>query len=219
MDQTIILGDCLDVLKTIEIQSIDTVITSPPYNIDIPYSSYKDRKPRDNYIQWLKDISIEIARVLKPNGSYFLNIGSTNVDPWISIDVISSLRDMFVLQNHIIWVKSISVGDDTVGHFKPINSKRFLNQNHESIFHLTLTGDVAIDRLAIGIPFKDKSNISRRNHAQDKRCAGIKPVWLLLELDRNHVQVFRKNLLLGFVLFLIWDRWHAMEIMKNTQVQ
>jgi site-specific DNA-methyltransferase (adenine-specific) len=77
-----------------------------------------------------------------------------------------------VLQNHITWIKSIATGKDSVGHYKPIGGQRFLNHNHEHIFHLTLTGNVKLDRLAIGVPFKDKSNIARRGHAQDARCRG-----------------------------------------------
>jgi site-specific DNA-methyltransferase (adenine-specific) len=53
-----------------------------------------------------------------------------------------------------------------------VGGKRFLHHNHEHIFHLTLTGSVALDRLAIGVPFKDKSNIARRGHARDLRCRG-----------------------------------------------
>jgi site-specific DNA-methyltransferase (adenine-specific) len=115
--------------------------------------------------------------VLKTNGSFFLNVGSTNSDPWIAHDVAATLRPLFVLQNHIIWVKSISIGTDTIGHFKPINSRRYLNQNHESVFHFTHSGEVPIDRLAIGVEFKDKSNLERRGHAQDRRCAGN--IWLV----------------------------------------
>ena len=72
---------------------------------------------------------------------------------------------MFVLQNHITWIKSIATADDSVGHFKPLAGTRFLNHNHEHVFHLTLDGAVKLDRLAIGVPFKDKSNIARRGHA------------------------------------------------------
>jgi site-specific DNA-methyltransferase (adenine-specific) len=77
-----------------------------------------------------------------------------------------------VLQNHIAWIKSIATRDDAVGHYKPVGGRRFLHHNHEHIFHLTLTGDVKLDRLAIGVPFKDKSNIARRGHARDLRCRG-----------------------------------------------
>jgi site-specific DNA-methyltransferase (adenine-specific) len=171
-DQTILIGDSLQWMAKMDADSTDIVITSPPYNIGINYHSYNDNQPRDQYLQWLGWIGAAVRRVLKPHGSFFLNIGSTNLDPWLSLDAASAFRDHFILQNHIVWVKSISIGPDTVGHFKPINSGRFLNQNHETIFHFTKTGRVPVDRLAIGVPFKDKSNIQRRNHTQDRRCAG-----------------------------------------------
>jgi site-specific DNA-methyltransferase (adenine-specific) len=79
---------------------------------------------------------------------------------------------LFVLQNHIVWIKSIATKGDAVGHFKPVGGQRFLHHNHEHLFHLTLSGDVKLDRLAIGVPFKDKSNIARRGHAKDLRCRG-----------------------------------------------
>ena len=173
----IIVGDCLTVLATLLPASVDVVATSPPYNIGVQYRSYDDRKPRDAYLQWMHDVGALIRPVLKPGGAFFLNVGSTNQDPWIMFDVANMLRGLFVMQNHIIWVKSISIGQDSVGHFKPITSRRYLNQNHESILHFTLDGEVPIDRLAVGVPFKDKTNISRRGHAQDRRCAGN--VWFI----------------------------------------
>ena len=168
----IIVGDCTTVLPTLAPASVDVVLTSPPYNVGTDYHSYDDRKPRDQYLQWMHDVGTLLRAVLKPAGSFFLNIGSTNQDPWLTFDVANALRPLFALQNHITWVKSISIGQDSVGHFKPINSRRFLNQNHEAILHFTHDGEVPIDRLAIGVPFKDKSNILRRGHAQDLRCAG-----------------------------------------------
>ena len=170
--QTVRLGDCLSGLGALESDLVDVVVTSPPYNIGVAYRSYDDRRPREAYLAWLSAIGAELKRVLRPDGSFFLNVGSTNHDPWLAYDVASAFRDSFVLQNHIVWVKSISIGDDTVGHFKPISSPRFLNQNHEAIFHFTRTGDVAVDRVAVGVPFKDKSNIARWGHKSDRRCAG-----------------------------------------------
>ena len=176
-DQEILVGDCLSVLKRLPAASVDVVVTSPPYNIGVAYRSYEDRLPRPAYLAWLAQVGRAIARVLKADGSFFLNIGGTNADPWIAMDVAAAFRADFVLQNHIAWVKSVSIGDDTVGHFKPINSPRYLNHNHEAVFHFTKTGAVALDRLAVGVPFKDKSNIARRGHAQDRRCAGN--VWFI----------------------------------------
>lgn len=153
--------------------SVDVVITSPPYNIGVAYQSYDDRRPRAEYLRWLTSVGEQLDRVMKFGGSFFLNVGGTGSDPWVVMDVANAFRDQFVLQNHIIWVKSVSIGDDTVGHFKPITSRRYLNNNHESVFHFTKCGDVHLDRLAVGVPYKDKSNIGRWNHATaDRRCAG-----------------------------------------------
>ena len=62
----------------------------------------------------------------------------------------------------------------TFGHFKPINSPRFLNDCHEYVFHFTKSGRVELNRLALGVPYQDKSNIARWRHTQgdDLRCRG-----------------------------------------------
>jgi site-specific DNA-methyltransferase (adenine-specific) len=105
------------------------------------------------------------------------------------MDAARAMGEAFVLQNHIVWVKSLSIGDDTVGHFKPINSARFLNHNHEAIFHFTKTGRVPVDRLAVGVPFKDKSNIARWGHPRDRRCGGN--VWFIpYETVKSRAQKF-----------------------------
>jgi len=175
--QRVVLGDCLPALAELPPESIDVCVTSPPYNIGVAYRTYRDRMPRAAYLDWLGEVGRAIHRALKPAGSFFLNVGSTGSDPWIAADAGRAMGEAFVLQNHIVWVKSLSIGGDTVGHFKPITSPRYLNHNHEAIFHFTKTGAVAVDRLAVGVPFKDKSNIARWGHARDRRCAGN--VWFI----------------------------------------
>ena len=175
--QTVLQGDCLKALQRLSASSVDVIVTSPPYNIGVAYKSYDDNRPRTAYLSWLKKVSKQLSRVLKPDGSFFLNVGSTNADPWVSMDVAGAFRKDFVLQNHITWAKSLSIREDSFGHFKPITSRRYLNQNHESIFHFTKTGAVPVDRLAVGVPFKDKTNIARWGHTADKRCGGN--VWFI----------------------------------------
>jgi site-specific DNA-methyltransferase (adenine-specific) len=175
--QRVVVADCLSGLVALPADSIDVCVTSPPYNIGVAYRTYRDRMPRAAYLDWLGKVGRAIHRVLKPDGSFFLNIGGTGGDPWIATDAGRAMGETFILQNHIIWVKSLSIGHDSVGHFKPINSPRYLNHNHEAIFHFTKTGAVAVDRLAVGVPFKDKSNIARWGHTRDRRCAGN--VWFM----------------------------------------
>jgi site-specific DNA-methyltransferase (adenine-specific) len=171
----IINGDCLQVMKELSSESIDLVVTSCPYNIGVEYNTYNDKKEDDDYLNWIKTISAEISRILKENGSYFLIVGGTNKDPCIPMRICAKLTEIFHLQNHIIWAKSVSIDHPVVsfGHFKPINSDRFLNNIHESIFHFTKNGAVKLDRLSIGVPFQDKSNIKRfKSNKADKRCRG-----------------------------------------------
>ena len=170
--QNIIEGDCIEILKTIKDNSIDIIITSPPYNIGIKYNQYKDTLKREEYLTWLNNVFKEIKRVLKYNGSFFLNIGASSIDPWIYMDVANIARKTFILQNDITWVKSISIGNKTDGHFKPINSERFMNNTNEHIFHFTKTGNIKIQREEIGVPYSDKSNIKRWNNKKDIRCRG-----------------------------------------------
>lgn len=168
------LNDCLIGIKScLKANSIDVVVTSPPYNIGIRYNAYMDLIPREDYLFRLKLVGKEINRVLKNDGSFFLNVGNRPKDQWIAWDVANTMRNDFTLQNTIYWIKSISIskqdvgiypnllGDVTVGHFKPINSNRFLNDCQEYIFHFTKKGHKALDKLSIGVPYQDKSNIRR----------------------------------------------------------
>jgi site-specific DNA-methyltransferase (adenine-specific) len=153
---------------------VDLVVTSPPYNLGIRYRKYSDRQDRQSYLNWCTTWAAQIRRVLKPGGSFFLNIGSAPSNPMLPHEIVFQLRDLFVLQNTIHWIKSIAIGDRTFGHFKPISSKRFLNDCHEYIFHFTIDGKIDIDRLALGVPYQDKSNIARWSHTggRDSRCRG-----------------------------------------------
>jgi site-specific DNA-methyltransferase (adenine-specific) len=171
-NHTLLQGDCLEVLPTLQAGAYDVIVTSPPYNLDLGYATYADTRTEQDYLDWMVRVCTELRRVLAPDGSFFLNISGANSRPWLPFELIVRLRPLFVLQNHITWIKSIVTPADSTGHYKPIGGKRFLNHNHEHIFHLTLDGNVQLDRLAIGVPFKDKSNIARRNHARDLRCRG-----------------------------------------------
>ena len=154
--------------------AVDLVVTSPPYNIGVRYGKYSDRQERQEYLGWSKEWAAQIQRVLEPGGSFFLNIGAAPSNPMLPHEIVFQLRDLFILQNTIHWIKSVAIDHRTFGHFKPISSKRFLNDCHEYIFHFTKTGRVEVDRLAIGVPYQDKSNISRWSHTRgsDQRCRG-----------------------------------------------
>ena len=178
--------DCLQGMRGfLDDKEVDVIVTSPPYNLGVHYNKYDDTIPREQYLDWMEEVAKECKRVLKDDGSFFLNIGHKPKDFWVPWEVAFRFRKHFVLQNVVIWVKSIAIqkedvgdypsikGDIAVGHYKPIMGKRFLHDCFEYIFHFTKNGDVKLDRLAIGVPYQDKSNIGRWKSAnQDLRCRG-----------------------------------------------
>lgn len=182
----IYIVDCLAGMnKFLDNEQIDVIVTSPPYNLGIKYGKYDDTISRKKYLSWMQNVAIESKRVLKNNGSLFLNMGYSAKEPWVAWEVAFKFREQFVLQNVIHWIKSIAIpkedvgnyqnilGDISVGHFKPINSNSFLNKCHEYIFHFSKKGDIALDKLATGVPYQDKSNIGRWKKAtKDLRDRG-----------------------------------------------
>jgi site-specific DNA-methyltransferase (adenine-specific) len=199
--------DCIMGMSRLGDESVDLVVTSPPYNLGIRYGKFSDNQDRQSYLNWCGEWAEQVRRALKSDGSFFLNIGSAPSNPMLPHEIVLQLHELFVLQNTFHWIKSIAIGTaeartsasdphlnplpgqgeadakrqvrvevavKTFGHFKPISSKRFLNDCHEYIFHFTKTGRVEIDRLAIGVPYQDKSNIARWSHTRgsDLRCRG-----------------------------------------------
>ena len=168
-------------MRSLPSGSVSAIVTSPPYNLGIRYRSYADTLPRGEYLDWTREWLNAARTALDANGSLFLNVGAKPTDPWTAIEVAQAARPLFVLQNTIHWVKSIAIDreisgasvDVAVGHYKPINSDRFVNDCHEFIFHFTPTGRTRLDRKAIGVPYQDPSNVTRwRAGAGNLRCRG-----------------------------------------------
>jgi site-specific DNA-methyltransferase (adenine-specific) len=205
-------GDCLRVLDSFDKGSVDAIVTSPPYNLGILYRSYDDTMPRERYLEWTAEWVKRAARVLTPEGSLFLNVGAKPTDPWTALDVAQAVRPHLQLQNTIHWIKSIAIekalagaranldDDLAVGHYKPINSRRFLHDCHEFVFHFTREGRTPLDRQAVGVRYQDQSNIGRwRTAASGVRCRGN--TWFIpyetiqsREKDRPHPATFPPRL-------------------------
>lgn len=206
------LGDCLEVLPALGPAALDVVITSPPYNLGIQYRSYDDGQPREDYLAWTGRWAAAVGQALAPEGSLFLNVGAKPTDPWTALDVAQAVRPHLTLQNLIHWVKSIAIereaagaraglADDlAVGHYKPINSPRFLNDCHEFVFHFTPGGRTPLDRLALGVKYQDPSNVARwQAGSGGKRCRGN--TWFVpyetiqnRDTDRPHPATFPPRL-------------------------
>lgn len=86
MQDTIIHGDCTDILPTLSDACIDSFISDPPYNIDYNYSTYQDSLEWDKYFEWQLDIIKQGSRLLKPSGSLlWLNYPESAAIMWAKI--------------------------------------------------------------------------------------------------------------------------------------
>ncbi len=206
---TVVNTDCLEGMAALPDGSVNVIVTSPPYNIGKAYTVYDDNRPRREFLAWLGAVFAECRRVLSEDGSFFLNVGGKPSDQWIPLDIVMEARQHFHLQNSIQWVKSIAIPCDSVGkacgieqdlavgHYKPVNSVRYLSSCQEYVFHLTKGGDTRLDKLAVGVEYQDKSNMRRWASGE----GGLRDrgnVWFIpyetIQSSRPHPTVFPDRL-------------------------
>lgn len=188
MELELICDDVMRGLERIPSESVDVVVTSPDYNLGVKYKASQKVKQLSDYLAWATTWGREVMRTLKPGGSFFLNIAGAPSRPLLPFQVLMAFSEFAILQNTFHWIKAISIKkpglfdakgrplDPTisVGHFKPLSTDRYVNDQHEYVFHFSKTGKARLDRKAIGVPYTDKSNINRWGHTEgaDVRCRG-----------------------------------------------
>jgi site-specific DNA-methyltransferase (adenine-specific) len=166
-------------MSELEDESIDVIITSPPYNRGKVYSSdggeiHNDKMEENEYLSFLTRIWNECYRVAKKNAVFFLNIGDSALDQGKSEKVAKSAEmASWIRVQDIIWVKSF-LGK---GHYTPSGGNRRLNNLWEHVYLFVKDKkEYKINPKAIGIPYADKSNIGRYSDT-DSRDPGN--VWLI----------------------------------------
>ena len=110
--------DCLLTIEKMDNNSIDCVITSPPYNMtkrkggyadkQTRYDEYQDWKSEEEYNMWTCNIFTEIDRVLVKNGTILYNFSYSIENPSLPFTMISSIiqNTNFMVADTIIWKKS-----------------------------------------------------------------------------------------------------------------
>lgn len=127
----IINDDCFEAIKNQPDNSVDLVITSPPYSDIVNYGKNVSTKKPDDYVDWLLPLFKEIYRVLKPSGSFILNINDKCENSYRSTyiyDLISrnNKETKLKLYDTYIWHKKNGIPNG--------GTKRFRNTT-EFIFH------------------------------------------------------------------------------------
>jgi DNA modification methylase len=127
-------GDSLEVLKQVPDESVDCVMTSPPYWGVREYDGESGlglEDSVDDFVDNLLAIIEEVKRVLKPEGSFWLNIGDTYQDkdlvgvPWRTALALKDRQD-WILRNDVVWNKVKG---------NPSAASDRLRVMHEYVFH------------------------------------------------------------------------------------
>src|SRR5690606_31947494 len=152
---TVILGDCGEVLKTFPDNSIDLIVTSPPY-ADSRKNTYGGIHP-DKYVEWFLPRSAELLRVLKPTGTFILNIKEKVVDGERHTYVLELILEMrkqgWLWTEEFIWHKKNSYPGKWSNRFRDawerclqFNKHKKFNMYQEAV--MVPIGDWAKTRLA-----------------------------------------------------------------------
>jgi DNA modification methylase len=130
----LILGDCLEVMKGMESESIDLIYLDPPFfsnrNYEVIWGdkgeirSFEDRWSGgiDHYIGWLKERVQEMHRLLKPTGSIYLHC-DWHADAYIRVYILDKIFGYNNFRSHIIWKR-----------YNPHQLSKGFDVNSDSIF-------------------------------------------------------------------------------------
>lgn len=164
-----LVGDCAELLKKIPNTSIDLVFTSPPY-ADQRKETYGGVAP-DKYVEWFLPISKELLRVVKPTGTFILNIKERVVKGERStyvMELILAMRDQgWFWTEEFIWHKKNSHPGKWSNRFRD-NWERLLQFNKDRKFKMfqdevrVPVGDWAKSRLK-NLSETDKRRDNARN--------------------------------------------------------
>jgi site-specific DNA-methyltransferase (adenine-specific) len=118
---TILSGDCTEVLSRLPAGSVDLAFADPPFNIGYEYDVYQDQKPHEHYLNFSRKWIAGIHRVLKDDGTFWLAIGDEYA---AELKLIAQNDAGFTCRSWVIWYYTFGV-----------NCKRKFNRSHAHLFH------------------------------------------------------------------------------------
>jgi DNA modification methylase len=119
--------DCLEGMKQLPDESINTIVTSPPYYKKLCYESNFNSYLQ--YIEFMEEVARESFRLLQKEGYFFLNFANDKDNPIKSYEVLFKfLKARFTLHDTIIWYRYNS---------QPCNTHRQLTPQFEFLFMMT----------------------------------------------------------------------------------
>lgn len=105
----VICGDTIEVMKKMPENSVHLIITSPPYNVGIPYENHNDLLPYKEYLEFLENTWLECYRILVQGGRICVNVPSVTADGEyqpLFCDVVNQMKKIgYIMRGDILWYK------------------------------------------------------------------------------------------------------------------
>lgn len=178
---TIHEGDCLEWLRGLPDESVDLIVSSPPYNIG---KEYESRRALKAYLEDQAKVLKECARVLNSTGSIFWQVGAySNNGSLIPLDVkfFPILEDLNLIpRNRIIWIRQHG-----------LHGKNKFSARHETLLWFTKSDEYKFFLDPIRVPQKYQNKKSwRGDNKGELTCnpLGKNPgdIWLFQNVKHNH---------------------------------
>ncbi|HRT68401.1 MAG TPA: DNA methyltransferase, partial [Bacteroidota bacterium] len=169
----LILGDCLEVMRQMESESIDLIYLDPPFfsnrNYEVIWGdkgevrSFEDRWAGgiDHYIAWLKERVMEMHRLLKPTGNILLHC-DYHSNAYIKVYILDKIFGRNNFRNEIIWCYN-----------GPSNLHTSFPNKHDTIYRYSKSEQATVfNKNDILIPYSEET-LKRRTYGETKK-RGIK---------------------------------------------
>lgn len=181
---SILLGDCANLLRSLPNESVDLVVSSPPYNIG---KEYESRKALEHYLDEQRSVLAECVRVLKPTGSIFWQVGTFSDKKngaLIPLDIkfFPILEGLgMVPRNRIIWARQHG-----------LHATKKFSGRHETILWFTKSDDDYVFSLdSIRVPQKYQGKTHYRGDKRGELSCnpdGKNPgdIWMFRNVKHNH---------------------------------
>lgn len=183
----LITEDFLKIANQIPAESIDLLITDPPYNQNLDYGSYyKDRKNKDEYFSWCQNWLRQIPRILKKTGSFYLISY-----PEINARLLPFIEDELGLKfkRWITWHYPTNIG----------HSKKNYTRSQRAILFFAKSNDYIFNRQHLLQHYKNpevaKVKERLKNGSKGRTSYDLLRYMDLIELSKGTIDIFDINLL------------------------
>jgi len=136
----IIQGDCLDIMQSIESETVDLIATDPPYNLSKDYGNDSDKRTRCEYIDFSRQWLTEAKRILKSTGTLYLFMG---------VRYISYIYEILEQELNLLFNSWISWC-----YTQGIGKTKGFSPRHDDILMFTKTKDFKFNLDSVRVPQK-----------------------------------------------------------------